>query len=400
MPFIAARMDRFQPTASSVATQRARELAAEGRDIIRLAQGEPDFPTPENVKRAAVRAMERNETGYTPTAGTVAMKEAIAEKFRRDNGLDYSPEQIIAGTGGKQVIFSAIVATVEPGEEVIIPAPYFVAYPDVVSFARGVPVVVECAEEHGFKLQPDELEAAITERTKWLILNSPNNPSGSAYTESELAALAIVLLDHTQVHVMTDDIYEHILFDGRPFHTMAAVEPALFDRTLTVNGVSKAYSMTGWRLGFAGGPAELIRSMTKLQNQNTGNPCSITQAAAIEALTGPQSIVGERTAEFQQRRDVVVELLNEAAGLTCRSPEGAFYVYPNCSALIGRRTPSGKAMENDKDVVVYLMEDGGVAGVHGEAFGLSPYFRLSTAAGMEELKEACVRVQAACQVLS
>jgi len=400
MPLIAARMGRFQPTASSVATQRARELAAEGRDIIRLAQGEPDFPTPENVKQAAIHAMERGETGYTPTGGTVAMKEAIAEKFRRDNGLDYGPEQIIAGTGGKQVIFSAIVATVEPGEEVIIPAPYFVAYPDVVKFARGVPVIVECAEAHGFKLQPDELREAITERTKWLILNSPNNPSGSAYTESELAALAAVLLDHPQVHVMTDDIYEHILFDGRPFHTMAAVEPALYERTLTVNGVSKAYSMTGWRLGFAGGPAELIRNMTKLQNQNTGNPCSITQAAAIEALTGPQSIVGERTAEFQQRRDVVVELLNQASGLTCRSPEGAFYVYPNCAALIGRRTPSGKVVESDKDVVVYLMEEGGVAGVHGEAFGLSPYFRLSTAAGMEELKEACVRVQAACQALS
>jgi len=399
MSFIAERMGRFEPTASSVATEKARELANQGRDVIALSQGQPDFPTPDNVKEAVIRAMERNETGYTPTAGTAAMKEAICFKFKRDNNLTYSDDQVMAGNGGKQIIFSAMVSTIEAGDEAIITAPYWVAYPDVVRFVKGVPVFVECAEEHNFKIQPDQLEAAITPRTKWLFLNSPNNPCGGVYCADELRALGEVLLRHPQVYVLTDDIYEHIIFDGIKFVTLAEVVPELYGRTLTVNGVSKAYSMTGWRLGFAGGPKHLIAAMTKLQNQNTGNPCSISQAAAIEALTGPQDYVPQRAAEFQARRDLVVELLNDAAGLTCTKPEGAFYVFPNCSGLIGRRPPDGDAIKTDKDVVMYLLNAVGVAAVHGAAYGLSPYIRLSTAASTEDLTEACRRIQTACQVL-
>jgi len=400
MSFIAERIGRFEPTASSVATQKARELADQGRDIIALSQGQPDFPTPDNVKQAVIRAMERNETGYTPTGGTGEMKEAIRLKFKRDNHLDYAADQVMAGNGGKQIIFSAMVSTIEAGDEAIITAPYWVAYPDLVRFVRGVPVFVECSEHHNFKIQPDQLEAAITPRTKWLFLNSPNNPCGGVYSADELAALGDVLLRHPQVYILTDDIYEHILFDGIRFATMAQVVPDLYDRTLTVNGVSKAYSMTGWRLGFAGGPRDLIAAMTKLQNQNTGNPCSISQAAGVEALTGTQHFVPERAAEFQARRDVVVDLLNDAAGLTCSKPEGAFYVFPNCSGLLGRRTPDGSVIETDRDVVMYFLNIAGVAGVHGAAYGLSPYVRLSTAARMDELVEACRRIQAACQSLA
>lgn len=399
MKLIAERMSRFEPTASSVATAKARELAATGRDVIRLSQGEPDFPTPDHVKQAVVRAMDRDETKYTPTGGTAEMKEAIIGKFKRDNNLDYTSAQVIAGTGGKQIIFSAMVSTIEEGDEAIVTAPYWVAYPDIVKFVKGVPVAIECAEENGFKLQADDLARAITPRTKWLFLNSPNNPCGSIYTRDDLLALGDVLLRHPQVYVLSDDIYEHIIFDGHKFETLADVVPALKERVLTVNGASKAYSMTGWRLGFAGGPEELIRNMTKLQNQNTGNPSSISQAAAIAALNGPQDFVPERTAEFQVRRDVVVDMINDAAGLTCSTPEGAFYVYPNCSGLIGRRTQDGKTIQTDEDVVMYLLNHSGVAAVHGEAYGLSPYFRISTAASMDELKEACARIQAACQAL-
>jgi len=399
MTFIAERMGRFEPTASSVATQHARQLKEQGKDIIALTQGEPDFPTPDNVKEAVIRAMERNETKYTPTGGTNEMKAAIIHKFKRDNSLDYSADQVIAGTGGKQILFAAMVATIEEGDEAIITAPFWVAYPDLVKFVKGVPVIVNCDEENGFKIKPEQLEAAITPRTKWLFLNSPNNPCGGVYTVDDLKALGEVLMRHPHVHIITDDIYEHILFDGLKFTTIAEVVPELYERTLTVNGVSKAYSMTGWRIGFAGGPKELIASMTKLQNQNTGNPSSISQAAAIEALTGTQDFVPERAAEFQARRDMVVDMLNDAAGLTCRKPEGAFYVFPNCSGLIGRRTQSGQVIQSDKDIVMYLLDAVGVASVHGEAYGLSPYVRLSTAASMDELKEACARIQSACQAL-
>ena len=399
MKLIAKRMGRFEPTASSVATARARELAATGRDIIRLSQGEPDFPTPDHVKKAVIEAMDRNETKYTPTGGTAEMKAAIIGKFKRENNLDYTPAQVMAGTGGKQIIFSAMVSTIEEGDEAIVTAPYWVAYPDVVKFVKGIPVAIDCTEENDFKLQPDDLERAITPRTKWLFLNSPNNPCGSIYTRADLQALGEVLLRHPHVYVLSDDIYEHIIFDGHKFETLADVVPALKERVLTINGASKAYSMTGWRLGYAGGPEELIRNMTKLQNQNTGNPSSISQAAAIAALNGPQDLVAERSAEFQARRDMVVDMINDAAGLTCRKPEGAFYVYPNCAGLIGRRTYDGTVIRTDEDVVMYLLHHSGVAAVHGAAYGLSPYFRISTAASMEDLKEACGRIQSACQAL-
>ncbi len=399
MRLIAERMSRFEETASSVATQMARKLREQGKDVIALSQGEPDFPTPDNVKQAAIRAMDRGETGYTPVGGTAAMKDAIIEKFSRDNTLTYGADQVIAGTGGKQIIFSAMVTTIEEGDEAIIAAPYWVAYPDLVKFVKGIPVFVDCTEESGFKIQPAQLDAAITPRTKWLFLNSPNNPCGGVYSASELKALGAVLLRHPHVHILTDDIYEHILFDGLKFVTMAEVVPELYDRTLTVNGVSKAYSMTGWRLGFAGGPKELISNMTKLQNQNTGNPSSISQAAAVEALTGVQDFVPERAAEFQARRDMVVNMINETTGMTCLKPEGAFYVYPNCSALIGRKAPGGDVIKNDKDLVLFLLNSANVAAVHGAAYGLSPYIRLSTAASMNDLTEACQRIQAACQSL-
>ena len=399
MKLIAERMGRFEPTASSVATGKARELAATGRDVIRLSQGEPDFPTPDHVKQAVIEAMDRDETKYTQIGGTAEMKAAIIGKFKRENNLDYTPAEVMAGTGGKQIIFSAMVSTIEAGDEAIVTAPYWVAYPDIVQFVKGVPVAVDCKEEDDFKLQPDDLERAITPRTKWLFLNSPNNPCGSIYTRDDLLALGEVLLRHPQVYVLSDDIYEHIIFDGHKFETLADVVPALKERVLTVNGASKAYAMTGWRLGYAGGPKELIANMTKLQNQNTGNPSSVSQAAAIAALNGPQDFVPERSAEFQVRRDMVVDMINDAAGLTCRKPEGAFYVYPNCSGLIGRRTQDGTVIKTDEDVVMYLLYHSGVAAVHGAAYGLSPYFRISTAASMEELKEACGRIQAACQSL-
>ena len=399
MKLIAKRMDRFEPTASSVATARARDLAATGRDVIRLSQGEPDFPTPDHVKKAVIEAMDRDETKYTPTGGTAEMKAAIIAKFKRENNLDYSPTEVLAGTGGKQMIFSAMVATIEEGDEAIVAAPYWVAYPDIVKFVKGVPVAVDCAEKNDFKLQPEDLEQAITSRTKWLFLNSPNNPCGSIYTREDLLAIGDVLLRHPQVYVLSDDIYEHIIFDGCKFETLANVVPALKERVLTVNGASKAYAMTGWRLGYAGGPEELIASMTKLQNQNTGNPSSVSQAAAIAALNGPQDFVPERSAEFQARRDMVVEMINDTAGLSCRTPEGAFYVYANCSGLIGRRKQDGTVIKTDEDVVMYLLDSVGIAAVHGAAYGLSPYFRISTAASRDDLKEACSRIQSACQAL-
>ena len=399
MSIVAKRMNRFPPSGSVVVTQRARELRAEGRDIISLSIGEPDFPTPEHVKRAAVAAMDRNQTKYTPIDGTLELKQAVCLKFRRDNGLAYRPEQITVGAGGKQVIHNAILATVEPGDEVIIPTPYWISYSLMVMMAEGVSVHVACSQESGFKLQPADLDRAITPKTKWLMLNSPSNPSGATYSRDELKALGDVLLRHPHVHILTDDIYEHIRYDGREFATIAEVEPNLYERTLTVNGVSKAYAMTGWRIGFAGGPVTLIKAMAKLQSQITSGPNSIAQAASVEALTGPQEFMHERAAIFQERRDVVVDLLNQVPGLKCHKPEGAFYVFPSCAGLIGKKTPDGSMLNSDSDVAFYLLEKAGVAVVLGDAYGMSPFFRVSYATSMDLLKDGCGRIKRACEVL-
>ncbi|MFT6583585.1 MAG: aspartate aminotransferase [Alphaproteobacteria bacterium] len=400
VPFIAPRMDRIETTASSAATQRARELVASGMDVVALTQGQPDFATPAHVIEAAIAAMAAGQTGYTLVSGTPALKEAIVDKFRRENGLDYATNQVIAGTGGKQIIYDAMMATIQPGDEVIIPAPYWMTYSDIVGLFDGVPVILPCPLETSYKLTPDRLEAAINERTKWLFLNSPNNPSGATYTRVELKALCDVLMRHPHVHVMADDMYEHIVFDGREFVTPAQVEPGLYDRTLTLNGVSKAYSMTGWRLGYAGGPVKLIAAMSKAQLQCTGNPSSISQAAAVAALNGPKDIVVERTKEFEARRDLIVGLLNQASGLTCHRPEGAFYAYPDCSALIGKKTPDGKIIESDADLAMFFLESHGVALVHGAAYAVSPHIRVSFATSTENLIEAGTRIQRACAELT
>ena len=400
MVYVAERTTWIEPSASSVATQRARELRAEGHDIIALTQGQPDFDTPDHVLEAAINAMHAGETRYTPVMGTPALRDAIRFKFKRDNSLTYTDDQVMASNGGKQIVYNALMSTVEPGDEVIVTAPYWVSYPEMTKFAGGVPIEILCREESGFKLTPEQLEAAITSKTRWLILNSPNNPSGAVYSGDQLRTLAEVLQPYERIMVMCDDIYEHIIYDGVEMATMAEAAPLMFDRTLTLNGVSKAYAMTGWRIGIAGGPAGLIKTMSKLQNQSTGNPSSVSQAAAIAALIGSQNLVVERTKAFQHRRDRVLEMLNDVSGLSCRKPEGAFYVYPNCKGLIGRKSPNGKVMKDDRDVVMYLMEQGGVAAVHGEAYGLSPHFRLSFADSMENLEEACRRIQSACQALA
>ncbi len=399
MSIVAKRMDRFPPSPSVVVTQRARQLRAEGRDIISLSVGEPDFPTPEHVKRAAVAAMDRNQTKYTPIDGTLELKQAVCLKFRRDNGLSYTPEQITVGTGGKQVIHNAILSTVEPGDEVIIPTPYWISYSLMVMMAEGTSVHVPCRQETGFKLQPEDLDRAITPKTKWLMLNSPSNPSGATYSRDELKALGDVLLRHPHVHILTDDIYEHIRYDGREFATIAQVQPNLYERTLTMNGVSKAYAMTGWRIGFAAGPVSLIKAMGKLQSQITSGPNAIAQAASVEALTGPQEFLHERAAIFQERRDVVVDLLNQVPGLKCHKPEGAFYVFPSCAGLIGKKTPDGSVLRSDSDVALYLLEKAGVAVVLGDAYGMSPFFRVSYATSMDLLRDGCGRIKRACEVL-
>ena len=397
---IADRLNRIKPSPSSMAGQRARELRAQGRDIVSLTTGEPDFPTPAHICEAASRAMAEARTKYTDTGGTPELKAAIRAKFQRENGLDYAMGELIVGTGAKQVIFNALSCTVQEGDEVIIAAPYWVSYPDIVKLAGGEPVFVACPAEHGFRLQPDDLERAITPRTRWLVLNAPNNPSGAVYSEAQLKALTDVLLRHPQVWVLTDDIYEHLIYDGRRFVTPAQVEPQLKGRTLTVNGVSKAYAMTGWRIGFAGGPAELVKAMVKLQSQSTSNPSSIGQAAAVEALNGPQAIVAERTAILQSRRDRMVERVNAIPGLACHSPEGAFYVFASCAAFLGRKTPTGKHIESDTDFVMHLLEAQNLAVLQGEAYGVSPYFRMSFADDMETLEEGCRRLRAACEVLA
>ncbi len=396
---IADRMSRIQQSASSVATQRARLLRAEGHDVVTLSVGEPDFPTPEHIIDAAAAGAKRGETRYTHAAGTPALKQAIVDKFKRENGLEYSIDEVMVSSGGKQVIFDAIISTIERDDEVIVPAPYWISYIDHVKFAGGTPVVVKCSEQNDFKLTPDQLGAAITDKTRWLIINSPSNPSGAVYSEDDLKALGEVLLRHENVAILCDDIYEHILYDGHKFATLAAVEPRLFDRTVTMNGVSKAYSMTGWRIGYCGGPAYLLKEMTKLQQQVTGSNSAVSQAAALAALTGPQDFVAERTQKFQERRDLVVSMINQAKGLSCNTPKGAFYVFPNCAELMGKKTPDGKVIENDTDLVMYFLETEHVAVVQGAAYGLSPFFRISFATSDEELIKGCERIQRACAAL-
>ncbi|MAG97112.1 MAG: aspartate aminotransferase [Rhodospirillaceae bacterium] len=399
MSITAAALDRIKPSPTLAVTAKAQELRAQGRDVISLGAGEPDFDTPDHVKEAAIEAIRSGETHYTPVNGTPALRQAIADKFKRENGLDYGLDQISVGCGGKQVLYNAIMATVDPGDEVVIPAPYWVSYPDIVLLAGGQPVVVDSGLDSGFKVTPDSLAAAITPKSKWLILNSPSNPSGAAYSRDELAALGRVLLDHPQVWVMSDDIYEHLVYDGFEFATIAQVVPELQDRTLTLNGVSKAYAMTGWRVGYAGGPVEVIKAMAKIQSQSTTHTSSISQAAAVEALNGTQDFLTDWVATFAERRDLVVGMLNQATGLSCLSPEGAFYVYPSCAELIGKKTPEGSVIANDSDFVTYLLESEGVAAVQGAAFGLEPYFRISYATSTEALEEACKRIQRACAAL-
>jgi aspartate aminotransferase len=399
-PLLAERLGRIKPSPTIAVTTKAAELKAAGRDVIGLGAGEPDFDTPQNIKDAAKRAIDRGDTKYTAVDGTPALKQAICAKFRRENGLEYKPNQITVGTGGKQVIYNALMATLDPGDEVIIPAPYWVSYPDMVLLADGKPVIVQCPQNNHFKMRAEDLEAAITPKTKWLIVNSPSNPTGAAYTHDELKALTDVLVRHPHVWVLTDDMYEHLVYDDFKFFTPAQLEPRLYERTLTMNGVSKAYCMTGWRIGYAGGPVELIKAMAAVQSQSTSNPSSISQAAAVEALNGPQGFIPEHNAKFKQRRDLVVDMLNQADGLRCHRPEGAFYVYPSCAGTIGRKTPQGKTIRDDSDFVEYLLEGVGVAVVQGVAFGLSPYFRVSYATSTELLKEACARIQRACAALT
>jgi len=398
MAFLASRVARARISASAASAQRTRELRAAGVDIIGLAQGEPDFNTPDHVIEAAHRAMRAGQTHYTPVDGTPELKAAIAEKFRRENGLHCKPENITAGAGGKQVLYNALMATLDPGDEVVIPAPSWVAYADITHFAEGTPVWVATRPENGFKLRPAELEAAITPRTKWLVLNSPSNPSGAVYTADELRALAAVLERHPQLWIIADDMYEHVLFDGRSFATLAAVAPQLAGRTLTVNGVSKTYAMTGWRLGYAAGPVELIRAMARLQAQSSLNPSSVSQAAAVAALNGPMEVVRVRCAEFEARRNAVVPRLAQIPGLACELPHGAFYLYVSCAGWLGKRTPQGGKLESDADVATYLL-DAGVAVPNGAGYGLSPYFRVSFATSLGILEEACRRIGEAARKL-
>ena len=394
-----AALGRIQPSATLAMTSRVIALKAAGVDVIGLGAGEPDFDTPDFVKEAGIRAIRDGKTKYTNVDGTQELKQAIVDKFARDNQLAYGTDQITVNVGGKHTLFNAIVATVDAGDEVIVPAPYWVSYPDVVQFAGGTPVFVAAGAEQEYKLRPEQLEAAITPRTKWVILNSPSNPTGAAYSEDELQALGEVLERHPHVWVFADDMYEHIVYDGFAFKTIAQVCPSLYERTLTVNGCSKAYSMTGWRIGFAGGAAWLIKAISKLQSQSTSNPCSIAQAAAVAALTGDQSFLKDRAAAFQLRRDLVVSMLNQASGIRCPRPEGAFYVYPDVSGTIGKTTPKGVTINDDETLIGYLLDEAKVAAVHGAAFGLSPAMRISYATSEDVLTEACQRIQQACAAL-
>ncbi|MEQ8370567.1 MAG: pyridoxal phosphate-dependent aminotransferase [Alphaproteobacteria bacterium] len=400
MGFLASRLDRVRPSQTVAITTLARDLQAAGRDIIGLGQGEPDFDTPEHIKAAAIKALQDGDTGYPPPNGSPALRQAICDKIKRDNGLNYGLDQIQIGVGGKQILFNALMATINPGDEVIVLAPYWVSYPDMTAMCEGVPVVVTGREQNGFKVTGPELEAAITPKTKWVILNSPSNPTGAAYTRAEMKGLTDVLKKHPDIWVMSDDIYEYILFDDFKFVSPAEIEPSLKDRMLIVNGVSKAYCMTGWRLGWGAGPKPLMAAMNKVMSQSTTSTSSIAMAGALAAYTGPHDFIAEHNAVFQQRRDLVVSMLNQAQGLTCRRPEGAFYVYPSCAGVIGRKAPDGKTIDNDEAFAAYLLETEGVAVVFGDAFGLSPYFRISYATATELLEDACTRIQRACAALS
>ncbi len=400
MNFLSATLSRVKPSPTIAMTTRAAELKAAGRDVIGLSAGEPDFDTPENIRRAGIAAIEAGHTRYTAPDGMPELKRAICAKFARENGLAYTPDQISVGTGGKQILYNALMATLNPGDEVIIPAPYWVSYPDMVLLAGGTPVTVDTTLESGFRLTPEALEAAITPRTKWFIFNSPSNPTGAGYDRAQLKALTDVLMRHPQVRVMTDDMYEHLVYDGFEFCTPAQAEPGLYDRTLTCNGVSKAYAMTGWRIGYAGGPRDLISAMRKIQSQSTSNPCTISQWAAVEALTGPQDFMADNNAIFARRRDLVVERLSAIDGISCPTPQGAFYVYPSIAGLIGRRSAAGTLIDNDEAFATALLEEAGVAVVFGAAFGLSPCFRISYATSDDALREACTRIADFCAALS
>lgn len=397
---IAKRLQNIKPSPTLTIATLAKELKAQGKDVIGLGAGEPDFDTPDFVKEGAKKAIDEGKTKYTPVPGTNELKDAVINKFKKDNELSYTREQIIIGTGGKQNLYNCLMGTLNPGDEVIIPAPYWVSYPDMTLLAEGVPVIVECDEKDRFKLTAEKLEAAITDKTKWLILNSPSNPTGEVYSREEIKAITDVVLKYDHVSILVDDMYEYLIYDDLEFTTPAQVEPKLFDRILTTNGVSKAYAMTGWRIGYAGGPEHLIKAMSKLQGQSTSNPSSISQAAAETALNGDTSFLKERNEMFKTRRDLAVDMLNEAEGITCLKPAGAFYVYPSCAGCIGKVTPDGDVINSDEDFVKYLLASIGVACVHGAAFGLSPYFRISYATDTESLKEACTRIQKACAALT
>ena len=399
MNFIADRLKRIKPSMTVGINVKANALRAEGKDVLVLAAGEPDFDTPLNIRKAAVTAMEEGQTRYVPGKGTPVLQKAIQSKFLKDNNLNYDLDEIIVGVGGKHIIYNAMMATINPEDEVIIPAPFWVSYPDIVLLAEGKPIIVPCPEDQNFKLTADQLEKSINNKTKWLMLNSPSNPTGSLYSKQELQKLADVLLRYPQVLIMSDDIYEKVIYDDLEFSTIASVEPKLKDRCLTLNGVSKSYCMTGWRLGYCGAPKEIIAAMNKIQSQSTTSTSSISMAASVEALNGSQDFIDKHNQAFVRRRDLVVNLLNQIDGLSCLTPQGAFYVYPSCAGVIGKQTPEGKKISNDEDFMSYLLESEGIAGVHGAAFGLSPYFRLSYATSDEILKDACARIKRACDQL-
>ena len=400
MTFIAERLKKIKPSMTVGINIKANALRAEGKDVLVLAAGEPDFDTPANIRKAAYEAIEAGQTRYVPGKGAPALQKAIQSKFLKDNNLKYELDEIIVGVGGKHIIYNAMMATLNPNDEVIIPAPFWVSYPDIVLLAEGEPVIVECPEDQQFKITADQLEKSITDKTKWLMLNSPSNPTGSLYSEQELKDLAEVLIKYPQVLIMSDDIYEKIIYDNSEFFTLASVEPKLKDRCLTLNGVSKSYCMTGWRLGYCGASKEIIAAMNKIQSQSTTSTSSISMAAAVEALNGTQDFIKDHNEAFVRRRDLVVDLLNQVEGLSCLTPEGAFYVYPSCAGIIGKETPEGKKITSDEDFMTYLLESEGIAGVHGAAFGLSPYFRLSYATNDEILKDACSRIKRACEKLN
>tara|TARA_B100001121_G_scaffold10774_1_gene8929 strand:+ start:35 stop:1237 length:1203 start_codon:yes stop_codon:yes gene_type:complete len=399
MNFVADRINRIKPSMTVGINIKAKAMKEEGRDVIVLAAGEPDFNTPKNIRDAANKAMEEGKTKYVPGKGTPELQKAIQKKFKQDNNIDYSLDEIMCGVGGKHIIYNAMMATINSGDEVIITAPYWVSYPDIVLLAEGKPIIVQCPENQNFKIKPEQLEKHITPKTKWLMLNSPSNPTGAVYSKKELNDLAKVLTKYPNVLIMCDDIYEKITYDGIDFNTLASVDPSLKNRCLTLNGVSKSYCMTGWRLGYCGAPKEIIAAMNKIQSQSTTSTSSITMAASVEAISGPQGFILDHNKKFIKRRDLVVSRLNEIDGITCSKPDGAFYVFPNCKGILGKITPNGKKISSDEDFMTYLLEDQGVAGVHGSAFGLSPYFRLSYATSDDILEDACNRIQLACSKL-